>query len=67
MTRIDYTELERERKLRIETQMALLEEQARRLQGEREMLLRSILARSGAEASVEKAVFYADRVEIPEE
>ena len=65
--RIDYTELEREKKLRIETQMALLEEQARRLQGEREALLRSILARSGAEAAVEKALFHPDRAEIPEE
>ena len=65
--RIEFTELEREKKLRIEAQLQLLEEQARRLQGEREMLLRSILARGGAEAAVEKAVFYADRVEIPEE
>ena len=65
--RIEFTELEREKKLRIEAQLQLLDEQARRLQGEREMLLRSILARGGAEAAVEKAVFYADRVEIPEE
>jgi len=43
--KIEYTELEREKKLRIETQLELLQEQANRLVGERAALFNSILDR----------------------
>ena len=63
--RIPYTELEREKKMRIEAQLALLQEQANRLLAEREQLFNSILERGGiALGERGKAIFSTDAVEI---
>ena len=67
--RIDYTDLEKEKKLRIEAQLALLQEQANRLVAERQALFNSILERAKVKSQkgnqeVFSAKFYGDYAEV---
>ena len=63
--RIPYTELEQEKKMRIEAQLALLQEQANRLVAERDQLFNSILKRGGVALDGKgKAIFDVDAVKI---
>ena len=63
--RIPYTELEQEKKMRIEAQLALLQEQANRLVAERDQLFNSILKRGGVALDGKgKAIFGVDAVKI---
>lgn len=65
--KIEYTELEREKKMRIEAQLALLQEQANRLVAERAALFNGILERGKVPKDKrEGAVFSAVDVEIVE-
>jgi len=63
--RIPYTELEQEKKMWIEAQLALLQEQANRLVAERDQLFNSILKRGGVALDRKgKAIFGVDAVKI---
>ena len=65
--RIPYTELEREKKMRIEAQLALLQEQANRLVSERAALFNSILDRGKVpQEKRAKAIFTATEAVIEE-
>jgi len=65
--RIPYTELEREKKMRIEAQLALLQEQANRLVAEREQLFNNILERGKVpQEKRASAIFNATEVVIEE-
>jgi len=65
--KIEYTELEKEKKMRIEAQLALLQEQANRLVSERAELFNSILDRGKVpQKKRAKAMFTATEVVIEE-
>lgn len=63
-----YNELEREKYLRIDAQLKLLDFQIRQVSNEQQMLYKSILKRAKIpEEKWRKVVFYPDRVELKEE
>lgn len=65
--KIEYTELEHEKALRIEAQLTLLQEQGNRLLAERKALYDSILDRGEVpQEDRERAVFSMVAIEIPE-
>jgi|GEM_PF-5328056 len=65
--RIEFTELEREKKLRIEAQLQLLQAQGRILSSEREELLRGILAKAAVPEATWPAVrVLDDHIEAPD-
>ena len=56
---IDFTELEIEKKARIEAQLGLLQEQANRLNDERNLLIQSILERGEVDTGSTVTIFQA--------
>jgi hypothetical protein len=65
--RIEFTELEREKKLRIEAQLQLLQVQGQVVSAERETLLRGILVKAAvAEATWPTVTIFDDHIEVPE-
>jgi hypothetical protein len=66
--RIEFTELECEKKLRIEAQLQLLQVQGQVVGSEREALLRGILVKAAvAEATWPTVTIFDDHIEVPEE
>jgi hypothetical protein len=65
--RIEFTELEREKKLRIEAQLQLLQVQGQVVSAERETLLRGILVKAAVPESMWPTVgVFDDHLEVPE-
>jgi hypothetical protein len=65
--RIEFTELEREKKLRIEAQLQLLQVQGQIVGAERETLLRGILVKAAVPESMWPTVRVLDDcIEVPE-
>jgi hypothetical protein len=65
--RIEFTELEHEKKLRMDAQLALLQTQQQVVAGERAAWLRAVLVREAVpETSWPKVSVFDDRIEVGE-